>query len=89
MQGSIPQAPFPFYLRALRSEIVRDVGLRPVIEGGLTIICEMDPAAQRAAERASRRYPAQLESRFNWIRAQARTEPVPPDLHAAIISGAR
>src|SRR2546430_4551225 len=71
VQGSIPQAPFPFYLRALRSEIVRDVGLRPVIEGGLTIICEMDPAAQRAAERASRRYPAQLESRFNWIRAQA------------------
>ena len=82
VQGSIPQAPFPFYLRALRSEIVHEIGLRPVIEGGLTIICEMDPAAQRAAERAARRYPAQLESRFNWIRAQARTEPV----EAAILS---
>src|SRR5258708_22357935 len=26
--GSIPQAPYPFYLRALRSEIVNQVGLR-------------------------------------------------------------
>src|SRR5262249_54932009 len=36
VQGSIPQAPFPFYLRALRSELVNAIGVRPVIEGGLT-----------------------------------------------------
>jgi len=82
VKGSIPQAPFPFYLRALRSEIVRDIGVRPVIEGGLTIVCEMDPAAQAAAERAARRFPAQLESRYSWIRAEARNEP----LEAAILS---
>jgi len=82
VQGSIPQAPFPFYLRALRSEIVREVGLRPVIEGGLTIVCEMDPDAQRAAERAARRVAPQLESRFSWIRAEARGD----SLQTAILS---
>jgi penicillin-binding protein 1B len=82
VQGSIPQAPFPFYLRALRSEIVRQIGLRPVIEGGLTIVCEMDPDAQRAAERAARRVAPQLESRFSWIRAEARGD----SLQTAILS---
>jgi len=82
VQGSIPQAPFPFYLRALRSEIVREVGLRTVIEGGLTIVCEMDPDAQRAAERAARRVAPQLESRFSWIRAEARGD----SLQTAILS---
>ena len=82
VQGSIPQAPFPFYLRALRSELVDQVGVKTVIEGGLTISCEIDPDAQRAAERATRRFPAQLQSRFSWIQAEARTEP----LEAAILS---
>ncbi|PYQ54005.1 MAG: hypothetical protein DMF59_00195 [Acidobacteria bacterium] len=82
VQGSIPVAPYPFYLRALRSELVKQIGLRHVIEGGLTITCEMDPAAQRAAERVARRAPAQLESRYGWIRAEARNEP----LEAAILS---
>jgi penicillin-binding protein 1B len=80
--GSIPQAPFPFYLRALRSEMVREIGIRPVIEGGLTVVCEMDPDAQRAAERVARRGPAQLVSQYSWIRAEARNEP----LQAAILS---
>src|SRR5205085_11117786 len=39
-RGAMPQAPFPFYLRALRSEIVNAVGVGPVIEGGLRIVCE-------------------------------------------------
>src|SRR5438128_2414062 len=82
VQGSIPQAPFPFYLRALRSEMVREIGIRPVIEGGLTIVCEMDPDAQRAAEHVARRGAAQLESQYSWIRAAARNEP----LQAAILS---
>ena len=82
VQGSIPQAAFPFYLRALRGEMVREIGIRPVIEGGLTIVCEMDPAAQAAAERVARRGAAQLEARFPWIGAEARSEP----LEAAILS---
>jgi len=49
VNGSIPVALYPFYLRALRAEIVSAVGLRTVLEGGLTIVSEMDPAAQRAA----------------------------------------
>jgi membrane peptidoglycan carboxypeptidase len=58
--GSIPQAPYPFYLRALRAEIVKEIGVRPVIEGALTIVCEMDPDAQRNAERVAAHAPAQL-----------------------------
>ncbi|HEV7573059.1 MAG TPA: PBP1A family penicillin-binding protein [Thermoanaerobaculia bacterium] len=74
--GTIPQAPYPFYLRALRAEIVKEIGVRPVIEGGLTIVCEMDPDAQRNAERVAARAPAQLEATHAWLRAQARSEPL-------------
>jgi len=80
--GQIPQPPFPFYLRALRSELVDTVGVERVIEGGLTITCEIDPRAQAAAERAASNGPGQLEARFGWIRAQARSEP----LQVAILS---
>jgi len=72
--GDVPRAPYPFYLRALRAELVRQVGVGRVIEGGLKIVCEMDPAAQEAAERAAFRAPAQLQSRFSWIRAEARND---------------
>ena len=82
VQGSIPLAPYPFYLRALRSEIVNQIGVRHVIEGGLTIVCEMDPVAQRSAERAARDTPPRLESRYGWIRSEARTEP----LEVAVLS---
>src|SRR5579884_685393 len=81
VQGSIPQAPYPYYLRALRSELVDEVGVRPVIAGGLTVTCEMDPDAQHAAERAASRVPSQLR-RFSWIRDEERSEPV----QAAILS---
>jgi penicillin-binding protein 1B len=80
--GTLPRAPYRFYLRALRADIVREIGVRPVIEGGLTIVCEMDPAAQRAAERTVRRGVTQLQARFPWIDEQARTEP----LQAALLS---
>src|SRR5581483_8801040 len=76
VRGSVPEAPYPFYFRALRADLVKEVGLRAVIEGGLTVDCEIDPDAQRAAERASRRNPAQLEARYSWIRAAARNEPL-------------
>src|SRR5436190_21913016 len=65
--GAIPQAPFPFYLRALRAEMLQEIGLRPIIEGGLTVVCEMEPEAQRAAERVARRAGPQLAARFSWI----------------------
>jgi penicillin-binding protein 1B len=81
-RGSLPEAPYPFYLRALRGEIVRSIGVRPIIEGGLTIVCEIDPRAQAAAERVARRAPEQLEARYSWIRAAARQEP----LQVAILS---
>ena len=74
--GAIPESPYPFYFRALRAEMLQEIGLRPIIEGGLTIVCEMDPDAQRAAERLARRAPLQLEARFPWIRAEARREPL-------------
>jgi penicillin-binding protein 1B len=74
--GAIPQAPYPFYLRALRAEIVKEIGVRPVIEGALTIVCEMDPDAQRNAERVAARAPVQLEATHAWLRGQARSEPL-------------
>ncbi|HEX3581775.1 MAG TPA: PBP1A family penicillin-binding protein, partial [Thermoanaerobaculia bacterium] len=75
VDGAVPQAPYPYYLRALRAEIVKNVGVRPVIEGGLKIYAAIDPKAQAAAERVASRNPASLETRFSWIRAQARREP--------------
>lgn len=74
--GEIPRAPYPFYLRALRADIVKEIGVSPIIEGGLTIVCEMDPDAQRNAERVAGHAPAQLEASHSWLRAQARTEPL-------------
>lgn len=82
VNGSLPEAPYPYYLRALRSEIVANIGVRPIIEGGLTIVCEMDPAAQRAAERVASHAPAQLQSRYAWIAQQASRDP----LQVAILS---
>jgi penicillin-binding protein 1B len=82
VSGTIPRAPYPYYLRAVRSELVKEVGLRTVLEGALTIVCEIDPRAQAVAERVVRRAAAQLESRFPWIREQSRNEP----LQVAILS---
>ena len=69
-RGSIPALPYPFYVRALRSEIIERIGIRRIIEGGLTIRCEIDPAAQKAAERSARAGASSLESRYRWIRRQ-------------------
>ena len=48
----------------------------------MTVVCEMDPLAQRSAERAASRAAPQLESRYSWIRAEAQKEP----LQVAILS---
>lgn len=74
--GTITRAPYPFYLSALRAGIVKEIGVGPIIEGGLTIVCEMDPDAQRNAERIISRAPARMESAHSWLRVQARTEPL-------------
>jgi 1A family penicillin-binding protein len=81
-RGSLPEVPHPFYLRALRNETIHEAGARAVARGGLTIVCEMDPAAQDAAERVARRAPESLEARYRWIRQQSRTDP----LQVAILS---
>ncbi len=80
--GSLAVPPFPYYMRAVRSEIVKRAGVGPIVEGGLTIVCEIDPVAQRAAERVASHALENLESRFSWIRAQSAKEP----LQAAILS---
>lgn len=80
--GSLPQAPYPYYLRALRADLVKQIGAGAVIEGGLTILCEIDPAAQRQAERTAGKAPEQLGARYSWIAQQSRVDP----LQVAILS---
>lgn len=74
--GSLPDTPYPYYLRALRSDIVKEIGVRPIIEGGLRIVTEMDVEAQAAAERAAARVPIELGARYPWVREQSRKEPL-------------
>lgn len=81
-RGELASTPYPYYLRALRSEVVREVGMARILGGGLTIVCEMDPAAQRAAEQAARRGAGSLITRYRWIRQQAGKDP----LQVAILS---
>ena len=56
---------------------MKEIGVRPIIEGGLTIVCEMDPrrAARRRARRAARagatRSALRLDSRAGAQRAAA------------------
>ena len=81
-RGALPEQPYPFYLRALRAEVIRRSGLRPVVAGGLTIVCAMDPEAQRVAEREARRGAQRLQSQYSWIRRQSSQDP----LQVAILS---
>lgn len=81
-RGALPEQPFPFYLHALRTEVVQAVGLGPVVAGGLTIVSEMNPDAQRAAEREARRGAQRLQARYSWIRKQSASDP----LQVAILS---
>ena len=75
-RGALPERPYPFYLRALRAEVVHEVGLGPVVAGGLTIVSEMDPDAQTAAEREARRGAQRLQKNYSWIRRQSTQDPV-------------
>ncbi|HEX7151190.1 MAG TPA: PBP1A family penicillin-binding protein [Thermoanaerobaculia bacterium] len=81
-RGRLPQTPFPYYLRALRADLVKEIGIGPIVQGGLTIVCELDEEAQRVAERVARRTPGSLEGRYRWLREQAAQDP----LQVAILS---
>jgi penicillin-binding protein 1B len=81
-RGSLPDTPYPYYLRALRAEVIKQIGTKPLLGGGLTVVCEMDPNAQRAAEEAAQRGAAALNARHRWIRQQSATDP----LQVAILS---
>ncbi|HKR66856.1 MAG TPA: PBP1A family penicillin-binding protein [Thermoanaerobaculia bacterium] len=81
-RGTLLEQPFPYYLHALRAEVVREVGEARVHAGGMSIVCEMDGDAQRAAERAASRGAARLASRYSWIAGQSRSDP----LQVAILS---
>lgn len=81
-RGSLPATPYPYYLRALRAEVLKEVGAKPLLSGGATVVCEMDPKAQRAAEDAARNGAARLQARYRWIRQQSRQDP----LQVAILS---
>ncbi|HYC92267.1 MAG TPA: PBP1A family penicillin-binding protein [Thermoanaerobaculia bacterium] len=82
VRGALPETPYPYYLRALRNEVLKEVGTKPLLGGGATVVCEIDPKAQRAAEDAARRGAASLQARFSWIRQQSRKDP----LQVAILS---
>ncbi len=75
-RGSLQETPYPWYLRALRAEVAREIGEGKLAAGGLTIVCEIDPAAQLAAEREARRGAERLVAGYAWIRQQARVEPL-------------
>ena len=81
-RGTIPSTPYPYYLRALRADMAREIGVRPIVAGGLTVVCEMDRDAQRAAERAAAQSAARLIANYSWIRQQSRRDP----LQVAILS---
>lgn len=81
-RGAIPETPYPFYLHALRAEVLHEVGEEALVSGGMSIVTEMNPGAQRAAEDAARRGASRLQSAYPWIRQQSRTDP----LQVAILS---
>jgi penicillin-binding protein 1B len=66
--GSLRRQPYPFYLPALRTELVRELGAGALNRPGLTLVAEIDPAMQSAAEEAAVSGVARLRSRYSWIR---------------------
>jgi penicillin-binding protein 1B len=81
-RGALPERVHPYYLRALRGEVIKGAGMRAVISGGLTITSEIDADAQSAAERTVRKEVSRLQGRYSWIRRQAEGDP----LQIAILS---
>lgn len=78
----LPRAPFPYYLSALRTEVIQRTGAGTLFRSGLKIVAEIDPSMQTQAERAAANGTADLKTRYSWIRNQSRHDP----LEAAILS---
>lgn len=67
---ALPETPYRHYLAALRAEIAEHVGERRLEAGGLRIIAEIDPAAQKEAETAIRQGIARLRRDHSWLRRE-------------------
>ena len=80
--GHLPTPPFPFYLTALRTEVIQRTGAGTLFRSGLKIIAEIDPVMQAQAERAAAGGAQSLSRRYSWIRNQSRADP----LEVAILS---
>ncbi|MGH9458309.1 MAG: transglycosylase domain-containing protein, partial [Thermoanaerobaculia bacterium] len=77
--GSLSRAAHPYYLAALRAELIERVGARRLRAGGLRVQTALDLDMQEAAEEAVRRGTRRLRNRYRWLRTD---EP----LQAAILA---
>lgn len=66
--GSLPKARDRYFLRALRNELVDEIGARRLRGGGLRIQTTLDPVMQRAAVDAVVGGVDRLRSRYSWLR---------------------
>jgi penicillin-binding protein 1B len=71
-----------WYLRAMRRELVDEIGAKAAGAGGLRIVASIDPKMQRAAELASARELERLRGSYSWIREREAEEP----LQAAVVT---
>ena len=74
--GPAREAPFPFYLSALRNELVGVMGESVLQKGGLRVYAEIDVSMQRRAEASALQGTRRLASRYGWIAEQSRHEPL-------------
>lgn len=77
--GSLRATPHPYYVAALRSELVDRAGARRLRQGALKIHTAVDVRMQKAAEEVARAGTQRLRGRYRWLR---RNQP----LQAAILS---
>jgi penicillin-binding protein 1B len=66
--GAFPESPYRHYVSALRRELAQRVGEREASRPGLTIVAEIDPEMQKAAETAVRTELRRLRARYSWLR---------------------
>ncbi|MHB0969150.1 MAG: transglycosylase domain-containing protein [Thermoanaerobaculia bacterium] len=74
--GTIEESKYRHYISALRTEAAARIPPRALRAGGLKIVCEMNPAMQREAERAATAGARQLLRRYGWLREMARGGPL-------------
>ncbi|HUF18735.1 MAG TPA: PBP1A family penicillin-binding protein, partial [Thermoanaerobaculia bacterium] len=74
--GQLPRQPYPFYLAALRAEILAELGQNALRRSGLEIIAEIHPVMQQSAEESTRSGLRSLRSRHSWLRSDAKGDPL-------------